>query len=145
MLFQNILYFIGLNNIEINEDETNKIQWKKARKFWNVDVLDFLKKYEPFGAKGKVSSFAMVNRLITVFSQDTLKSIENYSLTLARILEFMQISKHKYYLVLNIRKEDVLRRRKLVDDQNTQIEELARKKEAQDASRAQAIEDAKKV
>jgi hypothetical protein len=46
---------------------------------------------------------------------------------------------------LNIRKEDVIRRRKLVDEQNTQIEELARKKEAQDASRAQALEDAKKV
>jgi hypothetical protein len=46
---------------------------------------------------------------------------------------------------LNIRREDVIRRRKLVDEQNTQIEELTRKKEAQDASRAQALEDAKKV
>ena len=32
-----------------------------------------------------------------------------------------------------------------MDEQNNQIEELARKKEAQDAARAQAIEDAKKV
>jgi len=95
LLFQNILYFNGVNNTDINEDDTNKIQWKKARKYWKVDVLDALKKYEPFGAKGKVSNFAMVNRLISVFSQDSLKSIETYSLTLARLLEFMQISKKR--------------------------------------------------
>lgn len=95
MLFQNILYFIGVNNSDINENETNKIQWKKARKFWNVDILEALRKYEPFGAKGKVSSFAMVNRLISIFSQDSLKGIETYSLTLARLLEFMQISKKR--------------------------------------------------
>ena len=54
-------------------------------------MLEALKKYLPFGPKGKVTSFAMVNRLITVFSQDSLKNIENYSLSLARLLEFMQI------------------------------------------------------
>ena len=46
---------------------------------------------------------------------------------------------------MNIRKEDVIRRRKIVDDKNAEVEELTKKKEAQDAQRTQMIEDTKKV
>jgi hypothetical protein len=50
-LCQNVLYFIGVSNLEINEENTNKLEWKKARKFWNLSVLEKLKNYNPFGAK----------------------------------------------------------------------------------------------
>jgi hypothetical protein len=94
VLFQNILYFVGVVNTEINEEETNKIQWKKARKFWKMNVFESLKNYNPLGPKGKVNSFAMVNRLITVFGQlDSFKGIETYSFALSRLLEFMQTCK----------------------------------------------------
>lgn len=73
ILFQNILYFIGISNTDINEENTNKLQWKKARKFWNGNVLEALKLYDPFGPKTTpVSSFAMVNRLIDIFNSTYL-------------------------------------------------------------------------
>lgn len=96
ILFQNILYFVGIPNTSINEDETNKLQWKKAKKHWKIEVLTALKSYQPFGPKGKVNSFAMINRLIPIFNPDSFKNIENYSICLARLLEFMQISHSNY-------------------------------------------------
>lgn len=57
-----------------------------------MDVLTALKNYQPFGPKGKVNNFSMVNRLIGVLASDTFKNIDNYSICLARLLEFMQIS-----------------------------------------------------
>ena len=69
MVFQNILYFIGLSNSDINEDNTNKLQWRKARKHWKISVLEALKQYDPFGPKTEpVSSFAIINRLINIFN-----------------------------------------------------------------------------
>ena len=100
-LFQNILYFVGISNLEINEEETNKLQWKKARHFWKIDIYESLKKYDPFGPKAKVTSFAMINRLIPIFEQESLKKIGDYSLLLSKLLDFMILSKYyieiKYY------------------------------------------------
>ena len=68
-LFQNILYFIGVNNNDINEEGTNKLQWKKAKKYWNSNVLESLKLYDPFGPKtSQVPSFSIINRLIKIFN-----------------------------------------------------------------------------
>ena len=33
-VFQNLFYFAKMNPIEINENKTNKLEWKKARKLW---------------------------------------------------------------------------------------------------------------
>ena len=49
-VFQNIFYFCHIEPQLINEDETNKLSWKKAREHW-VGLFDILKDYTPLGAK----------------------------------------------------------------------------------------------
>jgi len=95
-IFQNILYFRGVENTEINEDLTNKLFWKKARKFWTKDMLEFINNYNPFGPKDKpVKSFAIINRLINVFKGIDVEKVKDYSIILAKLLEIMNICKIK--------------------------------------------------
>jgi hypothetical protein len=109
-LFQNTLYFIGFANKEINEENTNKLEWKMARKFWNVHVLEKLRDYNPFGPKpGKLPSYAMGNRLIHILETINKEELKNSSFVMARLLDFIQ-------LVLKVRKDDIIRRRDVVND-----------------------------
>ena len=48
--FQNLLYFCHSNPVDINEDRTNKLEWKKAKKFWN-NIFNFASSYNPLGPK----------------------------------------------------------------------------------------------
>ena len=48
--FQNLFYFAKINPLDINENKTNKLEWKKARKFWN-QVFPYIQEYNPVGAK----------------------------------------------------------------------------------------------
>jgi len=138
IVFQNILYFIGIDNKEINEEETNKLFWKKSRKFWKMDVLEKLKKYHPFGPKGKVPSFAMINRLLPIFENENNKKIEeNYSFALQKLNDFMVI-------LLNIRKEDILFRRKKIDELNKQREIFEEQEKKRQDDCKKMLEDAEK-
>ena len=94
LIFQNILYFRGIDNKEINEDLTNKLFWKKARKYWTKDMLEWLMNYNPFGPKDQpVKSFTIINRLINVFKGIDVEKVRDFSIILAKILEIMNISK----------------------------------------------------
>lgn len=78
---------------------TNKLEWKKARTFWKIDIFQKLKNYQPFGPKiGKVPYFALVNRQYEIFDQffnppTQFEEIKETNYALARLLEFMYISK----------------------------------------------------
>ncbi len=134
-LFQNILYFIGVSNIDINEENTNKLDWRKARKYWNESVLDKLKAYEPFGSKTvKPTSFAMGNRLITVFESINKEELRAYSFILSRLHDFIT-------LLLKVRRDDILRRRdvvnELIEKRRVAIEDSRNRMEKREA----ALED----
>jgi len=49
-VFQNLFYFAKMNPIDINENKTNKLEWKKARQFWK-DVFPYIIEYNPIGPK----------------------------------------------------------------------------------------------
>ena len=49
-IFQNLFYFAKMNPLDINESNTNKLEWKKARKFWK-DLFPYIKQYDPVGPK----------------------------------------------------------------------------------------------
>jgi hypothetical protein len=109
-LFQNALYFIGYQNKEINEENTNKLEWKKARKFWNERVLEKLRDYNPFGPKsGKLPSYQMGNRLIQLLETINKEDLRNASFVLSRLLDFL-------LLILKVRKDDIIRRRDVVNE-----------------------------
>lgn len=92
-IFQYIFYFIGHVNVDINEEKTNKLEWKKSRHLWNVTVLEKLRQYKPFGPKGPVASYAMGNRLLAFFESVDKETVRKYSYALGRILDFMINSK----------------------------------------------------
>lgn len=96
-IFQYIFYFIGYKNIEINEEKTNKLDWKKSRKFWNVTVLEKLSQYNPYGPKGSLASYAMGNKLLAFFESIDKEGVRKYSYALGRILDFMIFSKINFF------------------------------------------------
>ena len=49
-VFQNLFYFAKINPLDINENKTNKLEWKKARKLWN-QIFPYIQEYNPVGAK----------------------------------------------------------------------------------------------
>lgn len=96
VIFQNVLYFIGVNNEDINIEYTNKLNWKKARKFWTVEVLEKLRDYTPFGPKKeKVSYYALINRQVDIFFSlmEKFEEIKAYNFVLYKLFEFMYLSK----------------------------------------------------
>jgi hypothetical protein len=111
-LFQNILYFIGVNNRDINEENTNKLEWKKAKKFWNIKVIEKLRDYSPIGPKlGKVNPYSYVNRIINNLENlsPRREEIRAESFVLDRLLEFM-------LLILKIRRDDIMIRREEISE-----------------------------
>jgi hypothetical protein len=92
-IFQHVLYFIGVEANDIHEENTNKLCWKKAKKFWNDSVLEILRDYSPYGPKEKVSPFSMCNRILLFLENHDKESLYKYSSALARLHEFILTSK----------------------------------------------------
>jgi len=139
ILFQNILYFIGVHNLDINEENTNHLHWKKAKKFWNFKVLEKLRDYKPIGPKvGKTNPYSYGNRILNNLESLSSKreEIRSEFFVLDRILEFM-------LLILKIRRDDILNRRdeitELIEKRNVAI---ANHKEREER-RIKELEEAK--
>ncbi len=136
-LFQNVLYLVEIDNESINYPHTNKLDWKKARKFWNKELIEGLKSYQPFGPKPKeVSFFSKVNRILEIFETfnlNHLDEIREYNYVLAKTVEFIVNSKlnnvtYSYILVLTLRKEDVMRRKRAFYEYEENRKSLINKK-----------------
>lgn len=95
-VFQCVLYFVGIANTSLNQEHTNKIDWRKAKSFWKPEVLQTLHDYTPFGPKPKhVQFFALVNRQLEAFEAlyGTIEEIKEYNYSLSKLVEFMYLSK----------------------------------------------------
>ncbi len=78
--------------MDINEEKTNKLEWKKCRHLWNMAVLEKLKIYNPYGPKGPVPSYSMGNKLLAFFESVDKEAVRKYSYALGRFLDFMILS-----------------------------------------------------
>lgn len=100
ILFQNILYFVGMDSIEkrqeINYENTNKLNWKKARSFWTNDILHKIISYNPYGSKQginiKDNKILKINRLINVFESIDEEKLVEYSTVLKKLLDAIKKS-----------------------------------------------------
>lgn len=92
-LFQHIFYFVGYENTQINEEKTNKLEWKKAKQFWKTDILDKLLVYNPYGKKPGLPKYK--NLILTVKYLDGLnkEDLNNYNYILGRIVDYISSSK----------------------------------------------------
>ena len=107
VIFQNILYFCGISHKEINFPNTYKLNWKIARKFWDMGIIKTIQEYKPIGVKPiHDNKFTKVNKLLEKFDVD-LETLRSYSYVLSRLVECIKI-------LFNIRKRDILKRRNKV-------------------------------
>lgn len=97
-LFQIILLFCGHSNIEINYPETNKLNWKVARKYWTPEILKHVEKYQIYGPKpdNHDNKLIKLNRLINVLSEFEEEKVREYSFVMSRLLEAMKLCKSNY-------------------------------------------------
>jgi len=62
---------------------------------WNINVLEKLRQYNPYGPKGPLASYCLGNKLLAFFESVDKEAVRKFSYGLGRILDFMIISKLK--------------------------------------------------
>ena len=90
-IFQNLFYFAQMNPLDINEINTNKLEWKRARKFWN-NLFPYIKDYNPVGPKPEeIKPIYKLNKI-----KDNLESciakrdeVKAYSQTLLMLIDLI--------------------------------------------------------
>ena len=90
-IFQNLFYFAKMNPLDINELNTNKLEWKKARKFWK-DLFPYIKEYNPVGPKPEeVKPIYKLNKIKENLESCLTKrdEIKTYSQTLLMFIDFI--------------------------------------------------------
>ena len=104
-IFQNLLYFCRENPLDINEEKTNKLEWKKAKKYWS-NIFSYVNSYNPLGAKPQeVKPIYKLNKIkenleTAITKRDEVKS---YSQTLLMFVDFI-------LHLIKVRHDDILRR-----------------------------------
>ena len=90
-IFQNFFYFAKMNPLDINELNTNKLEWKKARKFWR-DLFPYIKEYNPVGPKPEeVKPIYKLNKIKENLESCLTKrdEIKTYSQTLLMLIDLI--------------------------------------------------------
>ena len=130
--FQNLFYFAKINPLDINENKTNKLEWKKARKFWN-QVFPYIQEYNPVGAKPEpVKQIYKLNKIKENLETCLQKKeeIKAYSQTLILLIDLI-------LHIIKVRHDDIIerickiavykdKREKIIKD-NKEIEEERQK------------------
>ena len=130
--FQNLFYFAKINPLDINENKTNKLEWKKARKFWN-QVFPYIQEYNPVGAKPEpVKQIYKLNKLKENLETCLQKKeeIKAYSQTLILLIDLI-------LHIIKVRHDDIIERickiavykdkREKIIKENKEIEEERQK------------------
>ena len=76
------MYFVGFENTEINENNTNKLDWNKAKQFWNESILKNLMEYIPYGPKGKLPSYKMLHKFLEYLETLDKEALKKYNFIL---------------------------------------------------------------
>ena len=130
--FQNLFYFCQINPLDINENKTNKLEWKKARKFWS-QIFPYIKSYNPIGPKPEqIKQIYKLNKIKESLETCLQKreEIKTYSQTL---IMFIDLILH----IIKVRHDNIIdrickvalykdRREKIIKE-NTEIEEERQK------------------
>ena len=137
-IFQNLLYFCQENPLEINEDKTNKLEWKKAKRYWR-NVFDYANSYNPLGAKPQqVKNIYKLNKIKDNLENSITKrdEIKSYSQTL---LMFVDLILH----LIKVRHDDILRRQCNVAVFKYKREQIIKTNEEIAEERQKIIDEAK--
>ena len=137
-IFQNLIYFCQENPLEINEDKTNKLEWKKAKKYWK-NVFDYANSYNPLGAKPQqVKNIYKLNKIKDNLENSITKrdEIKSYSQTLLMFVDFI-------LHLIKVRHDDILRRQCNVAVFKYKREQIIKTNEEIAEERQKIIDEAK--
>ena len=131
-VFQNLFYFVKINPLDINENKTNKLEWKKARKLWN-QIFPYIQEYNPVGAKPEpIKQIYKLNKIKENLEACLQKrdEIKTYSQTLVMLMDLI-------LHIIKVRHDDIIDRlckiavykdkREKIIKENKEIEEERQK------------------
>ena len=135
-IFQSLLYFAHIDPLIINEKETNKLEWKKARKEWR-NIFPYILSYNPIGPKPEeVKGIYKLNKI-----QDNLKSaiekrdeVQKYSFALLQLVDYI-------LLVIKIRFDDIEQRYNTIKQLKQERDEIIKANEEIEEERNKLIEE----
>ncbi len=136
--FQHILYFCKSNPLDINEKNTNKLEWKKAKKYWS-NIFNYATNYNPLGPKPEeVKPIYKLNKIkenleLAISKRDEVKA---YSQTLLMFIDFI-------LFLIKVRHDDIIRRICNVAILKDKREQIIKTNGEIDEERQKIIEEAK--
>ena len=137
-IFQNLFYFAHTEPLSINEPETNKLEWKRARASWK-DIFPYIMHYEPRGPKpDQVKNIFKLNKIKENLESAIAKreEVKEYSFTLLLLVDYI-------LLLIKIRHDDIVQRtNKVLELRDEREKIIAANKEIED-ERNKIIEQAK--
>ena len=136
--FQNLLYFCKANPLDINEKNTNKLEWKKAKKFWS-NIFSYSTNYNPLGPKPEeVKSIYKLNKIKENLEQAISKrdEVKSYSQTLLMFIDFI-------LFLIKVRHDDIIRRVCNVAVLKDKREQIIKTNAEIDEERQKIIDEAK--
>ena len=130
--FQNLFYFAKMNPVDINENKTNKLEWKKARNYWK-NIFPYIKEYDPIGPKPEqIKNIYKLNKIKENLESCLQKrdEIKAYSQTLIMLIDLiLHIIKVRHDNIINrICKVAIYKdKREKIIKENTDIDEERQK------------------
>ena len=138
--FQNLFYFAKINPLDINENKTNKLEWKKARKFWS-EIFPYIQEYNPIGAKPEpVKQIYKLNKIKENLETCLQKreEMKTYSQTL---IMFIDLILH----IIKVRHDDIIDRICKIAVYKDKREKIIKENKEIDEERQKIIDAAKEL
>jgi hypothetical protein len=128
-VFQIAFYLSGVQREDIVEPGTNLIQWKKAKKYLNVDFKNFLEAVQMRGPKPeKPAVYAMTLKLEKDLVKIQLEDLQNYSISLWFLYKFLEQAFKLRVLDVNYRRKEYVHKTELREIAIKAAEELEERK-----------------
>ena len=138
--FQNLFYFAKINPLDINENKTNKLEWKKARKYWS-EIFPYIQEYNPIGAKPEpIKQIYKLNKIKENLETCLQKreEMKTYSQTL---IMFIDLILH----IIKVRHDDIIDRICKIAVYKDKREKIIKENKEIDEERQKIIDAAKEL
>ena len=139
-VFQNLFYFAKINPLDINENKTNKLEWKKARKLWN-QIFPYIQEYNPVGAKPEpIKQIYKLNKIKENLEACLQKrdEIKTYSQTLVMLMDLI-------LHIIKVRHDDIIDRLCKIAVYKDKREKIIKENKEIEEERQKIIEAAKEL
>ena len=136
-ILQTLFYLLGYEREQICERDTNCLDFKKAKEFINDQLFQKMANYDPCGEReGPFKQYQKLSFLKANLAEIQEDLVEDFSNVLIKIYRWIQ-------LAIDIRIEDVTRRRDTVEFHKQERENATRAEEQRQEKYAKELEERK--